>query len=63
MAYVTRKRHLFSPALGTPLGFGNDLEEESPGLAEVGYWGRDQKDAYARAKKLFGMSREGHDQA
>jgi hypothetical protein len=30
------------------------LEEECPALAEVGYWLRDDKDAYERARALCG---------
>src|SRR5262249_8258238 len=28
------------------------VEENCPGLAEVGYWSRDEKDAYDRAKQI-----------
>jgi len=34
------------------------LEEESPGLAEVGYWDQQQKRAYVRAKELLGLPDE-----
>ena len=34
------------------------LEQESPGLAEVGYWRQEQKDAYVRAKRLLELPGE-----